>query len=189
MGLATWLVVAAALPADPAGVTVMVAARDLAAGAVLSAGDVREHRLDPALAGAGGLAEPAAAVGQRLAAPIAAGEVVTETRLLSAGALARLEPGARAVHVPLPDAGTAGALSAGDHVEVIRTVDGARVATDLVVLEVAGQRGSQGGWGLGGGEASGVLLAVPAASAGAVIQAAYGSGRAAGVQLAIRPRR
>lgn len=192
VGLATWLVVGAALPAAPAGVPVLVAARDLAAGATLEAADVRLRPVDPGLAAAGGLADPAQVAGQRLASPLVTGEAVTATRLVSAGMIGRLAADHRAVHVPLADAGLASLVRAGDRVDVIRAADGARVAADLVVLSVdAADAGTIGGgrWDLGAAaNGSGVVLAVPERAVGALVQAAVGAGRAGGVHLAVRPR-
>ncbi len=236
MGLAAWLTLGAALPSQPVGVTVQVAARDLAAGTVLAATDLRAVVVDPALAttdpeaglaaestaqspadataesAAGSVAtstvdptaestatsagDPAAAsasdparfVGHRLAVPIAEGEVVTSTRLVPVGALSRLEAGTRAVHVPLADAGVAAAVRAGDRVDVIRTLDGVKVAAELVVLAVDSAP-EPDRWGAGEPGNGGVLLSIPTDVVGPVVQAALGTGRVGGVHLAIGPRR
>ncbi len=192
VGLATWLVVGAALPAPPAGVPVLVAARDLAAGETLGASDVRLRTVDPSLAAAGGLADPAQVAGQRLATPLVTGEAVTTTRLVPAGAIGALAAGQRAVHVPLVDAGLPELVRAGDRVDVVRTADGIRVAADLVVLSVDAASRDRSRWEIGGppgGGDAGVLLAVPERTVGAVVQAGLGAGRGGGVHFAIRPRR
>lgn len=187
VGLATWVAVGAVLPSAPSGVPVLVAARDLDAGAAVRADDLRTQSVDPAMAGAGGLADPAVAVGQRLATPLAAGEPVTASRLVPAGPLAHLGAGSRAVHVPVADAGVVGLLHAGDRVDVIRALDGARIATDLVVLAVDARPESDR-WDVGTAAGSGVLLAVPASTVGVVVQAAVGTGQPGGVHLVIRQR-
>jgi pilus assembly protein CpaB len=189
VGLATWLILGAALPAPPAGVAVLEVTRDLPAGAVLRAEDVRRAMRTPPRA-TGALSEPALAVGQRLAAPIGAGETLTATRLLATGPLTRLASTERAVHVPLSDPGIARVLQSGDRVDLFRVADGARVADDLVVLAVdAPADPDRWGPGTAGQEAGGVLVAVPARLTGPVVQAAQGIGRTGGVQVVLRVRR
>lgn len=189
VGLATWVVIGAALPAPPAGVPVLVAARDLPAGDALKPADVRLRSVDPGLAAAGGLSDPGQVAGQRLAAPVAAGEAVTSTRLVPAGVIARLDAGHRAVHVPLADGSLGEFVRAGDRVDVVRAADGVRVAADLVVLSVDAAGAATGGrWDLGNTTSgAGVLLAVPDPVVGRVVQAAVGAARAGGVHLAVRP--
>src|SRR3954467_8454852 len=95
VAVATGLHAAAAPP--PAVVDVVVAARDLPAGTVLDAGDVRSVVFAPGSVPAG--AAPDAA-GRTLAAPLRAGEPVTDVRLVGP-ALTDGYPGLAAVPVRL----------------------------------------------------------------------------------------
>jgi Flp pilus assembly protein CpaB len=105
---------AAAAP-PPAEVPVRVAARDLPAGAVLGADDLRTVGFAPGSV-PDGLAVDAA--GRTLAAPLRAGEPVTDLRLVGP-ALTDGYPGLAAVPVRLPDAGMVELLRVGDRVDLV----------------------------------------------------------------------
>jgi Flp pilus assembly protein CpaB len=105
---------AAASP-PPAEVLVRVAARDLPAGAVLGADDLRTVGFAPGSV-PDGLAADAA--GRTLAAPLRAGEPVTDLRLVGP-ALTDGYPGLAAVPVRLPDAGMVELLRVGDRVDLV----------------------------------------------------------------------
>jgi Flp pilus assembly protein CpaB len=105
--------------ADPApGEPVLVAARDLPAGHVLSASDVTSVDL-PADAVPPGVLSPAEAEGRTLGSPAARGEPLTEARLRGRGELTGAPPGTVAVPVPVTDAATLSAVEAGDSVRVL----------------------------------------------------------------------
>ncbi|MDN4159898.1 SAF domain-containing protein [Nocardioides abyssi] len=110
--------VAAALQATarpaPATVAVTVAARDLPAGEVVTTGDVVRAAWSPGSAPAD-LADP---VGRVLAAPVRAGEPVTDVRLVGPG-LTEGRPDLVAVPVRLPDAGMAALLEVGDRIDLL----------------------------------------------------------------------
>jgi Flp pilus assembly protein CpaB len=107
---------AAAGPA-PASVPVVVAARDLPAGASLSGSDLRTVRFAPGSAPEGIVADP---VGQVLAGPLRAGEPVTDVRLVGPG-LTSGRPDLVAVPVRLPDPGMVALLHVGDRIDLVAT--------------------------------------------------------------------
>ncbi len=132
----------------PPRVAVVVAARDLPSGAVLSGDDLRTARFAPGSVPAGLAPSP---LGRTLAGPLRAGEPLTDVRLVGPG-LADGLPGLTAVPVRLPDAAMAALLHPGDRVDVVATdpqgsgartvAAGARVVT--VPQEPAGGAGSSG---------------------------------------------
>lgn len=136
----------AAAPPAPPTTLVLTAARDLGSGSVLGRGDLRETRLPRDSAPPRPVTDPS---GRVLAAPLDAGEVLTETRLVGP-AMVDLEPGHVPVPVRLPDAQMAGLLRVGDRVDLLAadlqagapSAGGAaaavRVAEDVAVLMVDG---------------------------------------------------
>lgn len=126
----------AASTPPPATVDVVVAARDLPAGVVLAPDDLRPVGFAPGSVPAGTAED---AVGRTLAAPLRAGEPVTDVRLVGP-ALTRGYPGLSAVPVRLPDAGMADLLRVGDVVDLVSAdpQGGAAtiVATHVPVLAV-----------------------------------------------------
>lgn len=128
-------------PAVGPSVPVVVATQTLARGIVLTEGALEVERMPSAFAPPGALRSPEEALGSTLASDLAPGEVLTRTRLGAAsGPIASLVPsGLRAVTVPsgMP----AGAVRAGDRVDVLATFGGPRpysetTATGLEVLMV-----------------------------------------------------
>src|SRR5690349_6837789 len=117
--LLTAVAVAAGLHAatapPPAEVAVTVAARDLPSGAVLTDADLRTVGFAPGSVPSGAVAE---AGGRTLAAPLRAGEPVTDVRLVGP-ALTEGYPGLAAVPVRLPDAGVAALLTVGDRIDLV----------------------------------------------------------------------
>lgn len=129
----------AVVPPAAATVPVLVAARDLPAGAVLSGDDVVTAAVPRALVPEGALTEPGRAAGRPVAGPVRRGEPLTDVRLLGA---ALLPPGAQvAVPVRLAEPATGALVQAGDTVDVLSAApDGGPaaqvVATELAVLAV-----------------------------------------------------
>jgi Flp pilus assembly protein CpaB len=105
--------------------TVVTASRDLSAGALLRPGDLRIAALPRAAAPAGSYPDPTAVVGRQLAAPLRAGEPVTDVRL-DAGVLATPGRGLVSAAVRFADAEAARLLRPGQRVDVLA----ASVATD-----------------------------------------------------------
>lgn len=105
-------------PPDPPSRTVRVAGHDLPAGHVLAPGDLADVTLPAGLAPAGAVATPE---GRTLAAPLRAGEPVTDVRLVGAGLADAQPPGRVALPVRLSDAGQAGLLTVGDRIDLVAT--------------------------------------------------------------------
>ena len=120
----------------PPRVRVPVAAHDLVAGSVVSTGDLVDASFAPGSVPDGVEAAPE---GRTLAAPVRAGEPVTDVRLVGP-ALAASHPGLTALPVRLPDAGMAGLLRVGDRIDLVAADpqgSGASVvAADVPVLAV-----------------------------------------------------
>jgi len=102
-------------PAPAPTVPLLVAARDLPAGAVLTARDVRTAQWPRGSAPAGVVV---GTVGRRLAGAVRRGEPLTDVRLRGPGVLAGQDPSTRAVVVRLATS-TAGLVRPGDRVDVV----------------------------------------------------------------------
>lgn len=128
------------------GTPVVVAAADLAAGHVLTAGDVAVVAVPAEVAAEGGHTDIAAVVGQRVALPMRRNEPVTDVRLLDGGLLAGLGPSLRAVPVRVADAGVAELVHQGSAIDVYAPAEtrspSAAVATGVTVLRVLAPDGS-----------------------------------------------
>lgn len=143
----------AATAAPPPTVAVLVAARDLPAGTPLEQDDLRTAEFAPGSVPGGVVATP---TGRTLAAPLRAGEPVTDVRLVGP-ALTDGYPGLVAVPVRLPDAGVAALLAVGDRVDLVSVDpqggDVEVVATAVPVLALPADDGASAvvtGGGLGG---------------------------------------
>ncbi|KRF37027.1 SAF domain-containing protein [Nocardioides sp. Soil805] len=117
-------------------VEVPVAARDLAAGSVVAPGDLTTVAFAVGTAPERLAEDP---VGRVLAAPVAAGEAVTDVRLVGAG-LASAHPDLTVMPVRLPDAGVVALLRPGDRIDLTSADPGSGEATpvahDVLVLAV-----------------------------------------------------
>jgi Flp pilus assembly protein CpaB len=122
-GLAVFSALHVLHPSPPVTRAVWVTARDLPGGAPLTSRDVKAERLPLALLPRGSLPAAAPIVGRLLAAPMRAGEPMTDVRLLEPSLLAALgQPGLVAVPIRLADGPAAAALTrAGDLVDVLGT--------------------------------------------------------------------
>lgn len=107
-------------PAPPPTTPVVVAAEDLSGGQVLSADDLAVRRMPAGLLPAGAEADVGALTGRTLSAPVRAGEVITDRRVLGPGLL-QAHPGSVAVPVRLPDAEVGRLLRVGDVVDLVAT--------------------------------------------------------------------
>ena len=96
-------------------VTVEVAAHDLGSGVVLTDADLVSRSYPADLAPVGSAAD---AAGRTLAAPVRAGEPVTDARLVAASLLDGY-PGRVALPVRIADAAAVGLLRAGDRVDLV----------------------------------------------------------------------
>jgi Flp pilus assembly protein CpaB len=124
--------------------TVLVAARDLAPGEAVDAGNTRREQHPGPLVPPDAITELPA--GGRVTAAVYEGEVLREARLTDAASAvaARLPPGSRAVAIPV-EPGTTPPLSVGDRVEVLVALPpeaagggppGFSLATDVPVVEI-----------------------------------------------------
>jgi Flp pilus assembly protein CpaB len=115
-------------------VPVRVAAHDLASGAVLSADDLVTRRYPADVAPPGSVSD---AVGRTLAAPVRAGEPLTDVRLV-APSLVSGYPGRVALPVRVADADAVALVRVGDRVSLVaadpRRGTAAYVAVDVPVL-------------------------------------------------------
>jgi Flp pilus assembly protein CpaB len=162
-------------PRPPATVGVVAAAHDLPPGRPLVTGDLRLLEVPRSLAPAGALSAVASLVGRVLAAPVRAGETLTDVRLAGAGLLSGRDPALVAVPVRLADAAATALLRAGDHVDVLAasTAPGAPpyaqvVAPDATVLAVPSAAGDPADGAL-------VVLAASRSVAGRLAAAAVSS--------------
>ncbi|CAM2781489.1 RcpC/CpaB family pilus assembly protein [Prescottella defluvii] len=116
---------------DAAGEPVVVAARDLSPGLVLSEADLRTVDRSGDATPDGAVRVPDGAVGHTVASPVRAGEILTDVRLLGPrlAAAAVGSADARIVPVRLSDAGLAALIREGDRVDVL-TVDQSRPTAD-----------------------------------------------------------
>ena len=180
-GLALYLSLSALAPEHPPTRAVWTAARDLAGGAPLRAGDLVLSRLPLAVVPAGALLPDSTVVGRLLAAPVRRGEPLTDVRLLGPSLLVALgHPGQVAVPLRLADGGAAAALARpGEVVDVLAVgaLDEASastapsvVASAVTVLAVPARDGSSGAD--GGSDAGLVVVAVSPAQAVALASAA-----------------
>lgn len=117
--LAVGLGLSSLRPPESAWPGVRVAARDLPAGTVLGARDVRVVRVPPDAVPSGALSSVA---GQVLAAPVRRGEALTDARVRSArGLLVGQPPGLVAAPVRVADADTVDLVQPGDRVDLLAT--------------------------------------------------------------------
>lgn len=176
LALSAHAVVAELRPAPTPTAPVVVAARELAAGSALAAGDLRVAAWPEGLHSDALLADPQQLVGERLALGVPAGLPVTDSLVVGPGVAAGAPPGYVAVPVLLADVG--GLLRPGDRVSLVAAAPDATgvaggaevVARDALVLAALPQA-TDGLLGAGGGEAEVVVMAVPRAVATAVVAA------------------
>lgn len=133
VGLAVLAGLRALSPPPPPTVDVVVAARDLPGGLVLTAGDLEVRQVPADLPPGGATADPSTLTGSTLAAPVRIGEAITDLRVLGEGLLAA-HPGTVAVPVRVPDAEVPRLLRVGDRVDLVAASSRGSAA---VVLEAA----------------------------------------------------
>jgi pilus assembly protein CpaB len=165
LALATGLAVDAATAPPPAGVPLVVAARDLAAGHALGSTDLTVVRV-PREALPDGATGAAEVRGAMLAGPVRRGEAITDARLSGPGMLTAAPPGTLAVPVRVGEPALLDVVQAGHRVMLLAGPDldgltgsptggeGEILAPAAVVLSVP----SEGSAGLLGGEAQAAVL-------------------------------
>jgi Flp pilus assembly protein CpaB len=162
-------------PPPPAGTDVVVAARDLAAGSVVSTGDLRVAHRPTGDVPSGALTSTAAATGRPVSSAVRRGEVLTDVRLVGPGTLRGLADGTVAAPVRVADAESAALLRPGDVVDLfaasaapdVPTGEARLVASGVRVLLAPRQRSS-----LTAGLGNGALLLVATSSSTAARLAA-----------------
>jgi len=118
LGLAAVVAVRALAPPPPVTAEVLVAARDLPAGRALQEADLVTVRMPPDVVPQGAAARP---VGRRLAAPVRAGEPVTDVRLVGPDLGVAQPAGTVTAPVRLTDAGQVALLAPGDRISLLGT--------------------------------------------------------------------
>jgi Flp pilus assembly protein CpaB len=111
-------------PRPPAGAPVLVAVRDVAAGAVLGASDLQVVRRTASELPQGALADPSLAVGRAVGSGMRSGEPLTDARLVGPGLLAGRPHGEVASPVRIADGEAAALLRPGDRVDVLQATAG-----------------------------------------------------------------
>ncbi|WP_166347309.1 SAF domain-containing protein [Phytoactinopolyspora limicola] len=145
-------------PTPPAGVDVLVAARDLSGGEPIHADDITTVALPPDTL-PGGLVGASDVIDRVLAGPVRAGEPITDRRLLGPALLDGWGSDLVAAPVRVTDAGAATLIRTGDRIDLLaaggEALTGAHVvASDVPVLTVLTTDG--------GALAEGALLVVGA---------------------------
>jgi pilus assembly protein CpaB len=102
-------------------VDVVVAAHDLPGGEPLGSGDLAIARLPPSVVPTGSVTALGATIGRTLAAPMRAGEPLTDVRLVGPRLVDALRLGLVATPIRVADAAVAGLLRPGDRVDVLAT--------------------------------------------------------------------
>lgn len=145
--LLTWLVYSVTkAPKGDKTATVIAAARDMPAGTRLRKGDVKLVKVGDKDIPKGAITDEKAALDHALLFPLSVNETVTVAKIANGieGVSALIEPGKRAVSVPITDiSGAAGLILPRSHVDVLFTRPGnmaeavtTTVLQDAVVLSV-----------------------------------------------------
>jgi len=122
------LAVASALdvlaPSPAPAITVLAAARDLAAGTVLAPDDLAAVKLPRSVVPDGALLVATNVLGRAVGSPVRRGEALTDARLVGPSLLAGLGSPAEVVAVPvrLADADAVRLVRAGDRIDVLAAV-------------------------------------------------------------------
>jgi Flp pilus assembly protein CpaB len=166
--VAVMLVVRVVSPPPPESVPVVVTAHDVSGGTTLKPGDVRIARMPPALVPSGSLSAPSDAVGEALAAPMRAGEALTDRRVLGRSLVAGYAPGLVGAPVRISDPDVVSLLQAGDSIDLYAATAARRPASliaasaRVVMLPRVAADSQRGGL---------VVLAVPSSTAARIAAA------------------
>ncbi|WP_414939610.1 SAF domain-containing protein [Amycolatopsis sp. cmx-11-51] len=151
------------------GAATVVSARDLPAGTLLRAEDLKLVDLPEDVRPQGATGRAASVEGRMLVGAARVNEPLTDVRLLSAAIPGTGDPESSTVPVRLADAGVAELLRPGQRVDVVAAAEHGREASVLAGMAVVAAVGDQG---TGGPKASGagskgplVLLSLPSATA------------------------
>lgn len=152
-------VVHLAAPPRPASLAILVTAKDLASGTVLTEGDLTTRTV-AADVGDLFLVEPGLAIGRRLAGPARRGEALTASRFVPRSVAEGLTSDLVALHVLVVDARSLDLAHAGSRVS-LHDLDGALIVRAVLVLSI--DPPDEEGLGLGaiGDPKSGLVVAMP----------------------------
>lgn len=128
--------ISAARPPAPPTTPIVVSAHDLPAGHVLSDDDITTVAWPSADLPAGTLDADAPPLGRTIAAPMRAGEPMTDVRLLQPGLLADYPPGHVLTTIRTADPATAGVIHVGDTVDVVGADPQGRTPAVVLAREV-----------------------------------------------------
>ncbi|MGJ0384792.1 RcpC/CpaB family pilus assembly protein [Paenarthrobacter nicotinovorans] len=163
--LAAGLAVQQLTPVSAARVSVLVAARDLPAGASLKESDFTRVDVAAELAISAWVDDVATLVGRQLASPLGKGQTPTDSSLLGPGLLAGTPAGSAAVPLRMADPSSIQLLSPGQLVTVVLTASGSYdesrqsqvLAGPVPVLWTSAQGGKAGEW-LGTSDTEGLVV-------------------------------
>lgn len=163
--LATGIAVQQLTPASEERVSILVAARDLAAGTSLAESDFIEAGVPRDVAFPGAVSHATVLAGRQLASPLAKGQIPTEADLLGPGLLTGAPAGSSAVPLRMADPSSIQLLSPGQLVSVVLTgtgsYDGQRpsqvLAGPVPVLWTSTHGGKGGQW-LGTTDTDGLVV-------------------------------
>ena len=167
---------------ESSGREVLVAVRDLPAGAVVTRDDVEVVRRPASTVPETGLTAYADVVGRTTATALSTRDVVTSERLVGAALLAGQPAGSVAMSVPVLDVGEA--TRPGTRVDLYATGSGEAAASDVVVLAVRRPAESSV---LGGGSSPQLTVALDAGDAARVARSLSALDGAQGLVVAVRP--
>ncbi|MEV7605286.1 Flp pilus assembly protein CpaB [Paenarthrobacter sp. NPDC089322] len=163
--VATGIAVQQLTPASEQRTSVLVAARDLAAGTSITPADFTSVGVPTDFAVSGALTDPALLAGRQLASPLAKGQVPTEANLLGPGLLTGAPAGSAAVPLRMADPSSIQLLSPGQLVTVILTATeafddarGSEVLAGPVPVLWTSVRGGQAGQWLGTSDTEGLVV-------------------------------
>lgn len=168
---------------ESSGREVLVAVRDLPAGAVVTRDDVEVVRRPASTVPETGLTAYADVVGRTTATALSTRDVVTSERLVGAALLAGQPAGSVAMSVPVLDVGEA--TRPGTRVDLYATGSGETAASDVVVLAV--RRPTESASVLGGGSSPQLTVALDAGDAARVARSLSALDGAQGLVVAVRP--
>jgi len=162
-------------PTPPPTVTVLAAARDLPGGSTLAPSDLREQRLPPEAVPSGALRPGTDLTNRVLAAPVRAGEPLTDARFVGPALVRRSAAGLVAYPIRLDDAGIVALLRVGDRIDLYAAGSTAspmatQLATGAQVLALPSASGSAAS-----GSGALVVVAVRPTAVARIAQAAVNS--------------
>ncbi|RSM81386.1 hypothetical protein DL991_07545 [Amycolatopsis sp. WAC 01375] len=126
------------------GTATVASARDLPAGTMLRAGDLKLVDLPDDVRPQGALGRSDSAEGRMLVGAARAGEPLTDVRLVDAAIPGSGDPESSTVPVRLADAGVAELLRPGQRVDVVAAAEAGREASVLASMAVVAAVGEQG---------------------------------------------